>query len=164
MPAGVRWTRRQLEVPRATSSCIRWNLRPFTGASYSAHLSFSSDAFYLELWPGMIHRMKSGGLAATGPATQAELARSAEIEQLTMALTLRRMERDGIIYRVPDETDGRRAIVHLTSRAEALVPQIESIAENINSRAFDGMPAGSSAQLIDLLKRAATNLTQRPVD
>jgi MarR family transcriptional regulator, transcriptional regulator for hemolysin len=103
-------------------------------------------------------------LSAAGPATQAELARSAEIEQPTMALTLRRMERDGIIFRVPDETDGRRAIVHLTSRAEALVPQIESIAENINSKAFDGMPAGSSAQLIDLLKRAATNLTQRPVE
>ena len=103
-------------------------------------------------------------LSATGPATQAELARSAEIEQPTMALTLRRMERDGIIYRVPDETDGRRAIVHLTSRAKELIPHIESIAENINSRAFDGMPAGSSAQLIDLLKRAASNLTKRPVD
>jgi DNA-binding MarR family transcriptional regulator len=100
-------------------------------------------------------------LSATGDATQAELARSAEIEQPTMALTLRRMERDGIISRVPDPTDGRRAIVHLTPRAEALVPQIESIAENINSRAFDGMPADSSAQLIDLLTRAATNLAQR---
>jgi MarR family transcriptional regulator, transcriptional regulator for hemolysin len=103
-------------------------------------------------------------LSATGGTTQAELARSAEIEQPTMALTLRRMERDGIISRIPDETDRRRAIVHLTPRAEALVPQIEAIAESINRRAFDGMPADSSAQLIDLLTRAAANLTHRRED
>ena len=103
-------------------------------------------------------------LSATGGTTQAELARSAEIEQPTMALTLRRMERDGIISRIPDETDRRRAIVHLTPRAVALVPQIEAIAESINRRAFDGMPADSSAQLIDLLTRAAANLTHRRED
>ena len=103
-------------------------------------------------------------LSATGGTTQAELARSAEIEQPTMALTLRRMERDGIISRIPDETDRRRAIVHLTPRAEALVPQIEAIAESINRRAFDEMPADSSAQLIDLLTRAAANLTHRRED
>jgi DNA-binding MarR family transcriptional regulator len=39
------------------------------------------------------------------------------IEQPTMAFTLRRMERDGIIERSPDPEHGRKSLVKLTARA-----------------------------------------------
>src|ERR1700732_53735 len=41
-------------------------------------------------------------------STQAELSRLVGIEQPTMAITLRRMERDGLIQRKPDPDHGRR--------------------------------------------------------
>src|SRR4051812_33468072 len=56
---------------------------------------------------------------ADGP-TQAELARRLGVEQPTMAATLGRMERDGLIERRADEDDGRRARVHLTERSRRL--------------------------------------------
>src|SRR5579872_3893446 len=48
------------------------------------------------------------------PATQAELARWAAVEQPTMANTLARMERDGLIARSPDPNDKRSAVINLT--------------------------------------------------
>lgn len=98
-------------------------------------------------------------LAAVGGTTQAELARSVAIEQPTMALTLRRMERDGIVYRVPDERDGRQAIVRLTPHAESLVPQVVSAGMEINRRAFRDAPEGSSVELVRLLAQAVDNLS-----
>jgi DNA-binding MarR family transcriptional regulator len=38
------------------------------------------------------------------------------IDQSTMAHTLKRMERDGLVRRLPDPLDGRRAIIWLTDR------------------------------------------------
>src|ERR1700726_5182942 len=48
-------------------------------------------------------------------STQAELSRLVGIEQPTMAITLRRMERDGIIERSPDPEHGRKSLVKLTA-------------------------------------------------
>lgn len=49
-----------------------------------------------------------------GSATQAEIARSVGVEQPTMAATLRRMERDNLIVRVADPSDGRQSFVSPT--------------------------------------------------
>ena len=45
--------------------------------------------------------------------TQTELARIAAVEQPTMANTLARMERDGLIARTPDPADRRSSLVSL---------------------------------------------------
>src|SRR3981189_1721462 len=53
-------------------------------------------------------------------ATQAELSKLISIEQPTMAVTLRRMERDGIIQRSPAPDHGRKSVVKLTARGRKL--------------------------------------------
>lgn len=98
-------------------------------------------------------------LAELGSATQSELAKIVAIQQPTMALTLRRMERDGLISRTPDDADQRRAIVRLTAKAKHLLPQVEVHARQINAAAFEGLPADAPRQLIDLLRRTSDNLT-----
>src|SRR3954470_1428150 len=50
--------------------------------------------------------------------TQAELCRRINVEQPTMANTLERMERDGLIKRKADTSDRRRAHVFLTQKAK----------------------------------------------
>jgi len=52
--------------------------------------------------------------------TQSQLAQDLAVEQPTMANTLKRMERDGLIERVPDPGDRRQARVHLTAQGQAL--------------------------------------------
>jgi DNA-binding MarR family transcriptional regulator len=97
-------------------------------------------------------------LSATEGATQGELAKVSAIQQPTMAVTLRRMERDGLVSHVQDRTDRRRAIIRLTPEAEALLPRVEALARSINDTAFDGLPADASSQFIELLRQTAHNL------
>jgi hypothetical protein len=47
-----------------------------------------------------------------------ELCRRINVEQPTMAHTLDRMERDELIKRKPAPEDKRRALIHLTPRAQ----------------------------------------------
>ena len=92
-----------------------------------------------------------------GP-TQAELARELAVEQPTMASTLARMERDGLVERRPDRDDGRRARVHLTERSRALrVPLIDA-ARGVNRRAVRGLSAEQRSVLYQAVARATANL------
>jgi DNA-binding MarR family transcriptional regulator len=90
--------------------------------------------------------------------TQAELARELSVEQPTMASTLTRMERDGLVERRPDLDDGRRARVHLTEHSLALrVPLIDS-ARGVNRRAVRGLSAEQRSALYQAVERAKANL------
>lgn len=73
-----------------------------------------------------------------GGRTQAELCVDVRIEQPTMARTLARMERDGLIERRPDPDDGRRSLVFLTPRGRRLVPMLQAEADEENAIAGRG--------------------------
>ncbi len=60
-------------------------------------------------------------LEADGEQTQRDLARRLGVEQATMANTLTRMTRDGLIVRKPHPDDGRAQLVALTQAARDLV-------------------------------------------
>src|ERR687897_308190 len=93
--------------------------------------------------------------------TQAELGARVQIEQPTIAKTLQRMERDGLIRRTPDPDDRRRARIHLTPKARALEPTLAAAARGINARAVDGLTRGEAEQLMGILARVIGNLGGR---
>ena len=101
-------------------------------------------------------------LADLGTATQGELAKIAAIQQPTMAVTLRRMERDGLVARTPDEADQRRTIMRLTPKAKDLLPEVEAHANQINATALKTLPADASEHFIALLRQIADNLAPTP--
>lgn len=68
--------------------------------------------------------------------TQTALAKAAVIEQPTMAATLTRMERDGLIQRRPDPNDGRSALISLTPAALKKVRAVEDAVRKVNERAL----------------------------
>ncbi|MFD3593241.1 MarR family winged helix-turn-helix transcriptional regulator [Nocardia sp. NPDC058640] len=70
--------------------------------------------------------------------SQLALCDKVRIDQSTMAHTLKRMERDGLITRVPDPRDGRRALIYLTDRSRALRTALTSAAEDVNDLATAG--------------------------
>jgi len=92
--------------------------------------------------------------------TQAALVEQLAVEQPTMAGTLKRMERDGLIKRVVDPNDRRQSHIHLTRRGKALEDALVASARETNAVALAGLSATESAQLIKLVKRMIENLEQ----
>ena len=74
-------------------------------------------------------------------ATQTELSKLIGIEQPTMVVTLRRMERDGIIQRTPAPDHGRKSVVKLTARGRKLSAVISAAAHDVQSVAAKGLNA-----------------------
>ena len=94
--------------------------------------------------------------------SQRELCERVRIEQPTMANTLQRMERDGLIRRLPDPADGRRSAVMLTERARGLEGDLVGAARSINSEATRNVGDDELAAFMDTLARIIGNLEGAP--
>jgi DNA-binding MarR family transcriptional regulator len=93
--------------------------------------------------------------------TQAELCRRINVEQPTMANTLDRMERDGLIKRQPDPKDRRRATVHLTERANEMRNAVMDRARQVSGQAVHRFTIAEQEQLFAMLGRIAENLKDK---
>ena len=90
-------------------------------------------------------------LAAGKAMTQTALANVAAIEQPTMAATLTRMERDGLIQRQPDPNVGRSSLVSLTPAAQKKVKAVEAAVSKVNDRALSGLSEKERATFMTAL-------------
>ena len=99
-----------------------------------------------------------GVLADGSERSQAELARWAKVEQPTMAQLLSRMERDGLIRRVPDPCDRRSSLVALTDEARARLPAGREVLVEGNREATKGLSPEEVETLLDLLQRVLANV------
>ena len=91
--------------------------------------------------------------------SQTDLAARLDIEQPTMANTLKRMERDRLIRRVADPNDGRRAVIHLTPKARLLTPVLTGLAREVNAIALSPFSQSERVQVIEMLTRMRAALT-----
>ncbi|HEV2515002.1 MAG TPA: MarR family transcriptional regulator [Devosia sp.] len=127
-----------------------------------------TSAGYLTNWAARlfaraIERRLAGGNSGPMPVffalqdgramTQKALAQLAAVEQPTMANTLSRMERDGLVQRTPDPNDRRSAQVSLTllglERAKAaFVSAIE-----VNGIATDALRPEEREVFYDMMRR-----------
>lgn len=85
--------------------------------------------------------------------TQKELVAELGIEQATMANTLSRMERDGLITRRGDQADGRVQRVWLTPHARGLRDPATQAAQQVNLRALAGLSPKERTQFLALMQR-----------
>jgi DNA-binding MarR family transcriptional regulator len=90
--------------------------------------------------------------------SQRELCELVRIEQPTMANTLQRMERDNLIRREPDPTDGRRTRVVLTARARDLEDHLLTAARDVNAVATSGLRDQEVSAFMSTLSQIITNL------
>ena len=103
-------------------------------------------------FPALLTLWNSPGL------TQGELARRISIEQPTMANTLNRMERDGLIERRLDPDDRRRSLIFPAKAALAMRDEVLAQAIAVNAIAQDGMTDDERALMKALLRRMIGNL------
>ena len=83
--------------------------------------------------------------------SQKVLTERAGIEQPTMAATLGRMERDGVIARQPDPDDRRSALFRLTPRADAQVAAIGAAIDSVSEDALARVSETDRTQLRHIL-------------
>lgn len=97
-------------------------------------------------------------LSETPELTQAELTDFAGIEQPTMAATLSRMDRDGLLARRPDPADGRKTLIGLTRKGQDKVAAMLEAVVTINARSAQGLSKEERAAHRDRLKAVIGNL------
>jgi len=90
--------------------------------------------------------------------TQAELVARLDVEQATMAATLGRMVRDGLVTREPHPGDRRAHLIRLTDRARALEAPATAAAAAVNARALAGIAAEKRDELLDLMAKVINSL------
>ena len=85
-----------------------------------------------------------------------------QIDQSTMAHTLRRMERDGLVSRTSDPGDQRRSLIRLTPRAHELAPTLVGAARDVNALAATGVSSADLDTCMRVLAAAIDNLQGSP--
>jgi DNA-binding MarR family transcriptional regulator len=93
--------------------------------------------------------------------TQRELVERLDVEQATMANTLTRMERDGLIQRRAHPEDGRSQSIHLTPKAVALREPATAAARSVNAVALEPLNEAERQAFLDLTRRVIDALKQR---
>ena len=90
--------------------------------------------------------------------TQAQLTEFAGIEQPTMAATLGRMDRDGLLARRTDPEDGRKVLIGLNARGRDKVAAMMDAVLTINGRATAGFDEGERRLHRERMKTMIDNL------
>jgi MarR family transcriptional regulator, transcriptional regulator for hemolysin len=106
----------------------------------------------------MSHLPVLRALADGRPRSQTELAQAAGVEQPSMAETLARMVRDGVVEREPNPADKRGTLVSITRRSRARIPKARAALVEADRQAMAGFSDAERALLRDLLQRVAKNL------
>ena len=92
------------------------------------------------------------------------MARRLEIEQPTVANTVRRMIRAGLVTMDTDPLDGRRVTIRLTPKARGLYPILAEEAAAVNSDALRSLGGGEVGVFQDCVSRMTDVLERRADD
>jgi DNA-binding MarR family transcriptional regulator len=133
----------------------------------------TTSAGYLTNWAARLfvralERRIAGGRAGPMPVffalqdggamSQKELARLAAVEQPTMAATLDRMERDGLIVRKPDPDDGRSSRISLTALGRRRAEAAFKVAAEVNAIAITSLKPEERVLFYDVMRRIVAAL------
>ena len=90
--------------------------------------------------------------------TQKELLAQVAIEQATLANTLARMERDGLIVRKEHPADARARTIHLTEKAQSIRDDAYKAAAETNEEALAGLSNVERQEFFNLMGRTIISL------
>jgi DNA-binding MarR family transcriptional regulator len=97
-------------------------------------------------------------LAGGEALSQAELARAAQVEQPSMAETLARMVRDGVVDRQPDPEDGRASRISLSRRSRQQLARARGALMAADAAMMAGLSRDQLAAVCDTLRRIVENV------
>ena len=119
-----------------------------------------AQQFHVAAWQkevaGDITNVQYGVLAvlARRPgAAQKELCEELDLDRSTVAEVCVRMERNELISRVPDESDRRRNVLHLTELGRAELDRVTPLVEAVQIQLARGLTPEEHAKLRELLSK-----------
>jgi MarR family transcriptional regulator, transcriptional regulator for hemolysin len=109
-------------------------------------------------WRTLAHLQRCEG------TNQSRLAELMEIEPISLARLVDRMEEAGLVERRSDPADRRAHRLYLTARARPKLEQCRVLGDAVRNEAFTGLTDVERDGLIDLLVRVRGNLSERRGD
>ena len=103
-------------------------------------------------WRAIAHLSRSEGM------TQSALADSLEVQPITLARLVDRMELAGWVERRSHPLDRRATQLYLTDKCQPILAEIQTRAAATLEEATAGLTAGQQRQLIESLQRIKKNL------
>lgn len=97
-------------------------------------------------------------LADGSSLSQKALTEAAAIEQPTMAATLKRMEKAGLVIRTADPADRRISQVRLTPSALELADEVQQAVAEVNAAALASLSPAERQTYLRLLKAVVAGL------
>ncbi len=103
-------------------------------------------------WSVLFHLDRNEG------ATQACIAQLMDIQPITLARLIDRLEADGWVERRPHPSDRRARCLYLTDKVHPMLDSLQEISSGIRAEAVAGIPPAEFEHLLDMLERIKTNL------
>ncbi len=105
-------------------------------------------------WRALAYLQRSEGINQSG------LAELLELEPISVARLIDRMEQAGLVERRKDPVDRRAHRLYLTARAGPLLQQGRALGDAVRSEAFAGFSESERETVTDLLVRIRGNLSE----
>lgn len=90
---------------------------------------------------------------------QGAIAEMLEVEPITVARMLDRLEEAGLVERRRDPSDRRAWRIHLTNAAQPLLGQLQKIGESLTEHALSGLDDADRASLHSMIEQIRSNLS-----
>jgi DNA-binding MarR family transcriptional regulator len=91
-----------------------------------------------------------------GPASQAALGRSTEIDGSDVVGALAQLESEGLVERSPDPDDKRRRIVSITAAGKRRLKELDKVVARVQEELVAPLSAAERDELVRLLGRLAS--------
>lgn len=98
-------------------------------------------------------------LAEHGTGTQNELAKALHVSPASVSVSLRRMQKSGLIEKAADETDLRCNRMSLTEKGKAQYASVHEYFEEIDRNLYKGFSDAELLTLENLISRLCDNLS-----
>jgi MarR family transcriptional regulator, transcriptional regulator for hemolysin len=103
-------------------------------------------------------------LARQEGINQAALAQILDLEPITLARLLDRLQAAGLIERRADPKDRRAHLLYLTEAAYPLLDRIFALAAEVREEALAGIPEPDRSRLLDMLIAMKSNLIEQAAE
>lgn len=91
-------------------------------------------------------------------ASQKEIADRLGLSTPTVAVSIKRMEKAGVLRKVADETDLRRNLIKLTEKGRKIADEAQAVFEDVDRGMFTDLSQEECDQLKKLFVRIVANL------
>jgi len=103
-------------------------------------------------WRAIAHIARDEGI------NQSTLAERLEVQPITIARLIDRMESAGWVRRQPDAADRRASLLFLTPKSKPVLEKLQTHADEALTAAMQGIDAGDEKTMVAALERMKLNL------